>query len=106
MRDTVLHHWRALGQADMASIVLLVLFVLVVFGLESWLQPQFTPTSLLIVGVIAALIPAIIWLAFFYRRDRLEPEPKGMVLQLFLLQLRSKCLATVRPGQRPVHCEM
>ncbi len=80
--------WRqrsSIWQADMASIVLLVLFVLIIFGLEAWLQPQFTPLSLVITGIVMALVPAAVWLAFFYRRDRLEPEPKHLVLQMVLL---------------------
>ncbi|MBK7894132.1 MAG: PrsW family intramembrane metalloprotease [Anaerolineaceae bacterium] len=72
-------------QADIASIVLLILFVLAIFGLDAWLQPQFTPTTLVLTGVIMALVPAAIWLAFFYRRDRLEPEPKALVLQMVIL---------------------
>jgi RsiW-degrading membrane proteinase PrsW (M82 family) len=31
------------------------------------------------------LVPAAIWLFFFYRLDRLEPEPKQMVVGVFLL---------------------
>lgn len=80
--------WRqrsSLWQADIASIVLLILFVLLIFGLEAWLQPQFTPTTLVITGILMALVPAVVWLAFFYRRDRLEPEPKHLVLQMVIL---------------------
>ena len=80
--------WRqrsGLWQADIASIVLLIVFVLAIFGLEAWLQPQFTPTSLIITGILMALVPAIVWLAFFYRRDRLEPEPKHLILQMVIL---------------------
>jgi len=80
--------WRqrsGLWQADVASIVLLIVFVLAIFGLEAWLQPQFTPTTLVITGLVMALVPAVVWLAFFYRRDRLEPEPKHLVLQMVIL---------------------
>ncbi|WP_420643925.1 PrsW family intramembrane metalloprotease [Candidatus Leptofilum sp.] len=80
--------WRqrsSLWQADIASIVLLILFVLAIFGLEAWLQPQFTPTTLVLTGIVMALVPAIVWLAFFYRRDRLEPEPKHLVVQMVIL---------------------
>ena len=80
--------WRqrsSLWQADIASIVLLIVFVLMIFGLEAWLQPQFTPTSLVITGILMALVPAFVWLAFFYRRDRLEPEPKHLVVQMVIL---------------------
>ncbi|MCA9918951.1 MAG: PrsW family intramembrane metalloprotease [Anaerolineales bacterium] len=72
-------------QADLASIVLLILFVLAIFGLDAWLEPQFTPTTLVLTGIIMALVPAAVWLAFFYRRDRLEPEPKALVLQMVIL---------------------
>ncbi len=36
-------------------------------------------------GVILAVIPALLWLGFFYRQDRLEPEPKGYILGVFVL---------------------
>ncbi len=72
-------------QADVASIMLLIVFILLIIGLEQWLQPVFSPASLLAAGVIMAVVPAIIWLAFFYRRDRMEPEPKGLVLQMYLM---------------------
>jgi len=80
--------WRqrsSLWQADIASIVLLVLFVLAIFGLEAWLQPQFTSTTLIATGIVITFVPAVVWLAFFYRRDRLEPEPKHMIIQMFIL---------------------
>ena len=72
-------------QADVASIIILVVFVVIVYGIEQFIQPSFTASGLLITGIILAIVPAIIWLAFFYRRDRLEPEPKHMVFRLFLL---------------------
>ena len=74
-----------LWQADLVSVLVLVALVGIVYGLEALLQPQFTTFSLLLTGVVMALVPAIIWLIFFYRRDRLEPEPKGMVVQVFVL---------------------
>ncbi len=85
MPEKTSQHRSSVWQADAVSIVLLVVFVLVVFGLESLLDPTFTNTTLLLTGVILAVVPAAIWIAFFYRRDRLEPEPKSMVFQVFLL---------------------
>ena len=35
--------------------------------------------------VLLAFAPALFWMWFFYRRDRWEPEPKRLVLKLFLL---------------------
>lgn len=75
----------SIWQADIASLVVLLLFVGLVFAIERFIQPDFNNTGLLITGLILAIIPAIIWLAFFYRRDRLEPEPKHLVFRLFLL---------------------
>ena len=78
-------HRDSIWQADLISLGLLIVFVLAVFGLEAWVKPVFTQSSLILTGVILALIPAVLWLAFFYRRDRLEPEPKTMVIQVFFL---------------------
>ena len=78
-------HQSSIWQADLVSVVLLVVFVLVVFGLERLIQPSFNSTTLILTGVVLAIVPAVIWLGFFYRRDRMEPEPKGMVFSVFLL---------------------
>ncbi len=78
-------HLASILQADMISILALVVFVLIVYALDSLLKPQFSNFTLLLTGVILALVPAGIWLAFFYRRDRMEPEPKHMILQVFVL---------------------
>ncbi len=39
--------------------------------------------------VLFAAGPALFWLWIYYRRDRWEPEPKAMVLRLFLLGMLS-----------------
>ena len=78
-------HRTSLWQADAASFALLILFVLFVALVEWWVQPTFSEGWLLIVGVLMAFVPAFIWLTFFYRRDRLEPEPKLLVFQQFIL---------------------
>lgn len=84
-RNSSPHHWHAFSQADLASIGGLLLFVLSVSAVESLLRPTFTPLSLVLTGVGMSLVPAVVWLAFFYRRDRLDPEPKGLVFRVFLL---------------------
>jgi len=45
------------------------------------------PTMLIFVGVILAIVPSAIWLYFFYRQDRLEPEPKTRIVAVFLVAL-------------------
>jgi RsiW-degrading membrane proteinase PrsW (M82 family) len=44
-------------------------------------------TTLMVVGVILAIVPSAVWLYFFYRQDRLEPEPKARIAAVFLLAL-------------------
>ncbi len=38
-----------------------------------------------VLALLGALVPSLAWLAFFYTRDRHDPEPKGLILRLFLL---------------------
>jgi RsiW-degrading membrane proteinase PrsW (M82 family) len=44
-------------------------------------------STLLLVGVLMAVVPTLMWLFFFYRQDRLEPEPKARVAAVLLLAL-------------------
>lgn len=85
--DRANHQRNGGWQADVASIVLLVGFVVVVFAVDELLQPRFSGTALTLIGLVLAVVPAAIWLGFFYRRDRLEPEPRTMVLGEFVLGL-------------------
>lgn len=81
------HERKGGWQADVASIVLLVGFVVVVFAIDQLLQPRFSGTALTLIGLVLAIVPAAIWLGFFYRRDRFEPEPRTMVVGEFVLGL-------------------
>ncbi len=73
--------WRA----GLGMIVGQLGFVLLVEILVGLFKPTFSGWVLVAVGVGLALISALIWLVFFYQQDRLEPEPKGYVLSVFLL---------------------
>ncbi len=73
--------WRSL----LALLLVLVVFVVIVYALDAAIKPVFTGGMLVVVGVVLALVPAAIWLAFFYQQDRLEPEPAGYVLGVFAL---------------------
>lgn len=72
-------------QADVASIVLLVGFVVIVFALDALVGARLSGTALTAVGLVLAAVPAIVWLTFFYRRDRLEPEPRTLVVGEFVV---------------------
>ncbi len=61
--------WRSL----LALVVVLIVFVVAVYALDAVIKPVFTGTTLVLVGIVLALVPAAIWLAFFYQQDRLEP---------------------------------
>jgi protease PrsW len=74
-------------EADVASILLLVAFVVILYAADALLQPRLGGEALTAIGLILAIIPAIVWLGFFYRQDRLEPEPRTMVVGVFVLGL-------------------
>jgi RsiW-degrading membrane proteinase PrsW (M82 family) len=76
---------KSLWKSNWVTLVLLGLFLLVAFGIEFLVKPTFSPGGLLLTGVVMSLVPAGLWIGFFYRQDRLEPEPKGMVFQVFIL---------------------
>jgi RsiW-degrading membrane proteinase PrsW (M82 family) len=75
----------SLWGADLVSILVLVALVVVMGVLDPLLEGALGPIALFWLGLALAVIASAVWLAFFYRRDRLEPEPKGMVLQVFVL---------------------
>lgn len=75
--------WRS----QLFAIVGLIVFVAAVVGVDAALKPQLGRTSLLVAGVVLAIIPALLWLFFFYMQDRLEPEPVGNVARLFVIGL-------------------
>jgi len=75
--------WRsAWGQ-----VIALVVFVVLVYAVEGFFKPAFGQTALVLAGVVLAIVPALIWMAFFYQQDRLEPEPKGYVASVFILAM-------------------
>ena len=75
------HTWRA----SILLVVGLLVFVGIVYGLDLLFKPAFAGTDLILAGIVLALVPALIWMVFFYLQDRLEPEPKGYIFGVFLL---------------------
>jgi len=76
---------RGVWATGVVQIAALVVFVLIVELILSSASITLDQTGLLIAGVVLAIVPALMWLAFFYAQDRLEPEPKGYVGGVFLL---------------------
>ena len=83
--ESATHERKGSWRSILALIVALVLFVAIVYALDAVIKPIFTGTTLVLAGVVLALLPAAIWMIFFYQQDRLEPEPVGYVLGVFVL---------------------
>lgn len=81
----VAHNRNGLWVAIGVTVLGLLLFT----GIFNFLLPNFGANlgefSLILLGLIFSIVPAALWLFFFYRLDRLEPEPKTMVFNVFLL---------------------
>ncbi len=88
--DSVHYQRVALENKGAARPIFALLFLLILFSIvvallsNSWLT-NLQGINLMIVGVLVALVPAVIWLFVFYKQDRLEPEPKQYVLGIFIL---------------------
>ena len=76
---------RGIWLSTLIGIVALLIFVGVVSLVVNATQSTLTGTPLALVGIVLALVPAIIWLGIFYQQDRLEAEPKHFILGIFLL---------------------
>ena len=61
----------------------LLLFVLIFNFVFPALGDNLRDGPRIALGLLFALVPALLWLAFFYGFDRLEPEPKRMVITTF-----------------------
>lgn len=74
-----------LKRADAATFVGLVAFVAALAVVDSVAELSLSRTWLTALGMVIAFLPAVGWLAVFYRRDAVEPEPKRLVLAAALL---------------------
>jgi RsiW-degrading membrane proteinase PrsW (M82 family) len=73
--------WRAAVWVILAQLG----FVALVAAVAYLPSPQLTAPALVPASISLALIPALLWLLFFYLQDRLEPEPKAHVVKVYLL---------------------
>ncbi len=71
--------------ASLAGVALTAVFVAVVALIARSSPPALSGLSLVLVSVLLSLVPAAIWLVVFYLQDRREPEPKRVVLGVFVL---------------------
>lgn len=73
--------WRS----GVLNIIALIAFALAVALLAGLIAPVLEGAGLILAGLVLALVPALLWLGFFYAQDRLEPEPKSYVAGVFVL---------------------
>jgi hypothetical protein len=76
---------KSMLRPSIISFAGLGIFLALAFLAEWFLKPVFTQAGLVWAGVGMSLIPALIWLFFFYMQDQREPEPKEMVIEVFIL---------------------
>lgn len=71
--------WRSV----VVQIVGMAVFAAVVAVLANLLG-QVTGVALIVLGLLVAIVPSALWLLYFYRQDRLEPEPKAHLALVFM----------------------
>jgi RsiW-degrading membrane proteinase PrsW (M82 family) len=72
------------GVIEIAAVIAFGALVALVARL---VKPSLTGAPLMAAGIVLSLVPAVIWMVFFYRQDRLEPEPKSYIIAVFVLGL-------------------
>lgn len=76
---------RSLWWASLLGIGVVVAVVALLSFILGQTRPHLEGTALILVGVLLAVLPALLWLAFFYLQDVRESEPKRLVLAVFVL---------------------
>lgn len=76
---------RGLWVATLAMLIGLVALAMVLALVAPQMTGAVGGTGRMLLGLVVALLPALLWLALFYQQDRLEPEPRAFVVSLFIL---------------------
>lgn len=78
MDDQIRSNFLRSGFVSLAGLALFVLIM-------GWIpQPDFRGSSRIFIGILIALVPAFLWLIFFFQQNRKSPEPKRTVWRVFL----------------------
>lgn len=83
--DNVTKEHKGVWASGVVEIGGILIFVALTAFITWLTKPQLNGSALVLAGIVLALIPAAIWMVFFYRQDRLEPEPKQYVVGVFVL---------------------
>ncbi|CAG0952018.1 Protease PrsW [Anaerolineae bacterium] len=81
----MLSHMKVARESILLQIGGVVIFAALVAAFTSVVQIQLSDVGLIAAGVVLALVPAALWLWMFYQQDRIEPEPRGYVIGVFML---------------------
>lgn len=85
--NKAVYNRKGVWRTAIAAVVALLIFVAAVVVLDLVFKPQLTGGALVLTGLVLAVVPAALWLIFFYQQDRLEPEPLGYVVKMFVIGL-------------------
>jgi RsiW-degrading membrane proteinase PrsW (M82 family) len=80
--EHIAHDRRGFWLASLIELGGLFVFV-AFFNLIAGIGANLGGPGLILLGLLMSLAPAVLWLGFFYRLDRLEPEPKTRLLMIF-----------------------
>ena len=81
----IAHNRRGFWIAALLELVGLLVFVGLFNLVFDRIGDGLSGFLLIFLGLLMSLTPAALWLGFFYRMDRLEPEPKEKLIGVFIL---------------------
>lgn len=81
----IAHNRRGFWVAALLALAGLLVFVGVFNLIFDRIGDRLDGFFLIFLGLLMSLVPAALWLGFFYRMDRLEPEPKEKLIGVFVL---------------------
>ena len=81
------YHRKSAVRSDLIAFVILLVFVAGVVAVDRLIKPALQGPGLMLVGVVLALVPAVLWIFMFYQLDAAEPEPVGDVAKIFVVGL-------------------
>lgn len=79
------HDRSSVWRSSAVTLVALLIFAVLVIVIVQVTDPVLEGTALIVAGIGLALVPAVIWMVFFYLQDLLEPEPKRYVILVFVV---------------------
>jgi RsiW-degrading membrane proteinase PrsW (M82 family) len=84
--DAVSRSNSGFWQATLIQILGMAVFAALVAVIATNLG-ELSPNARIGFGLFLALVPSLLWILYFYRQDRLEPEPKTKVAAVFVTAL-------------------